>query len=66
MARKKTKTKKNARAPESCVLSVRFPSAKLPELDAYVEGLQENQPGVNWTRSNACQRLILRGLEEGE
>jgi hypothetical protein len=42
---------------------VRLPDELVTELDAYVEILKDEQPGLNPSRSDAIRILLYRGLE---
>jgi hypothetical protein len=66
MARKNKPKKGGRSAAKDAVISCRFPPDKLDALDAYVNRLQGENPGVNWTRSSAGLNLMLKGLVPAE
>ena len=45
------------------VVSFRAPGDLVDLLDEYLEYLQEESPGGNWTRSSAAMNLVAKGLK---
>jgi hypothetical protein len=59
-------TRKRGRPKKDAVmdtLAVRLPEDLVSNIDAYIERLQEQLPGMNVTRADAIRQLLTVGLK---